>query len=171
MLADFKKSLRLKHYFPRTERCYLDWNRRYLAYAGSMDEGAPARSIPSTETVRDFLTYLAVSRRVSASTQNQGFNSLLIFFRLVLNRELGDLKSAVCANTPRRLPVVLSQQEIKLILQQLEGVPGLMLKLIYGGGLRNIECCRMRIKDIDFSQGLVHVRDGKGGKDRTTMLP
>jgi integrase len=94
-----------------------------------------------------------------------------MFFRLVFNRDLGDLKNAVRARTGKRLPVVFSPEEVRQILSLVDGTTGLMLKIIYGGGLRINECCRLRIKDIDFTQQLIHVRDGKGGKDRTTVLP
>ena len=112
-----------------------------------------------------------MQRKVSASTQNQAFISLLTFFRLVFNTELDDLKHAVRARTGKRLPVVFSVEEVREILRHTEGTSGLILKMIYGGGLRVNEGCRLRIKDIDFDQQLINVRNGKGGKDRTTLLP
>ncbi len=130
-----------------------------------------ADSSRNTDLVRDFLAYLVLKRNVSASTQNLAFNSILMFFRLVFNKDLGDLKNTVRARTGKKLPVVLSVEETKKLLDSVEGTTGLMLKIIYGGGLRVNECCRLRIKDIDFDQSLIIVRDGKGGKDRTTLLP
>lgn len=124
-----------------------------------------------SEMVRDFLASLVMTENVSASTQNQAFNSLLMFFRLVFNQELGDLKHALRARVGKKLPVVLSPEETKRLLQAVEGTTGLMLKIIYGSGLRVNECCSLRIKDIDFDQSLITIRDGKGGKDRTTLLP
>jgi integrase len=112
-----------------------------------------------------------MTKNVSASTQNLAFNSILMFFRLVFNQDLGDLKNTVRARTGQKLPVVLSVDETKKLLESVKGTTGLMLKIIYGGGLRVNECCSLRIKDIDFDQSLITVRDGKGGKDRTTLLP
>jgi integrase len=120
--------------------------------------------------VRDFLAHLAIKRNVSASTQNLAFNSLLIYYQFVFNEDLGDLKHAVRARTGKKLPVIFSKAETCMLLEQVTGTTGLMLKIIYGGRLRVTECCRLRIKDIDFDQQLIHVRDGKGGKDRTTLL-
>ena len=117
------------------------------------------------------ISWLLPGEKSAASTRNQAFNSLLTFFRLVFNTELGYLKNAVRARTGHRLPVVFSPDEIRQLFKQVQGTIGLMLKLIYGGGLRVNECCRLRIKDIDFDQQLLIVRDGKGGKDRTTVLP
>ena len=110
-------------------------------------------------------------KNVSASTQNLAFNSILMFFRLVFNQDLGDLKNTVRARTGQKLPVVLSVDETKKLLESVKGTTGLMLKIISGGGLRVNECCNLRIKDIDFDQSLITIRDGKGGKDRTTLLP
>jgi integron integrase len=121
--------------------------------------------------VRDFLSYLALTKRVSSSTQNQAFNALLFLFRDVLKKELSDLSKTVRAKRGQRLPVVLSVEEVKEIFKHVEGTDLLVLQLLYGSGLRLMELARLRVKDIDFSASLVFVRNSKGDKDRTTMLP
>lgn len=170
-LHNFLEALRLRHYAINTERTYLHWVRQYFCYCKTRNPHLSEDSPCSSDLIRDFLADLAVTKKVSASTQNQAFNSLLTFFRLVFNQDLGDLKEAVRARTGQRLPVVLSVEETKKLLGCVQGTVGLMLKIIYGGGLRVNECCSLRIKDIDFDQSLITVRDGKGGKDRTTLLP
>ncbi|MGB3209471.1 MAG: phage integrase N-terminal SAM-like domain-containing protein [Desulforhopalus sp.] len=170
-LQNFHEGLRLRNYAVRTEKTYAGWVRRYFDYCKTRTSPADDNSICTPDLVRDFLAYLVVKRNVSASTQNLAFNSLLIFFRFVFNTDIGDLKNAVRAKTGQKLPVVFSVEETGKILQNTKGMTGLMLKLIYGGGLRVNECCRLRIKDIDFDQQLIFVRDGKGGKDRSTLLP
>ncbi|MBU1565335.1 MAG: integron integrase [Proteobacteria bacterium] len=170
-LQSFRESLRLRNYSRRTESTYLGWVRQYLGFCKERTN-LPAENVSCTpDLVRDFLAYLAIKKNVSAPTQNLAFNSLLTFFRLVFNKDLGDLKNAVRARTSKRLPVVFSPDEIRQLFKFIGGTIGLMLKLTYGGGLRVNECCRLRIKDIDFDQQLISVRDGKGGKDRTTLLP
>ena len=164
----FREALRLRNYAYRTETTYLGWVGAFYRYCAGKD--ACAGKAPSADRVRDFLAHLAIHRHVSASTQNQAFNSLLTFFRIVGNTDIGDLKQAVRARQRKTLPVVFSVDEVRAILGQIPGTIGLVLKLIYGGGLRVSEGCRLRIKDIDFDQLLIHVRDGKGGKDRTTLL-
>lgn len=166
----FRKALLLRKYSARTVKSYIGWLRKYSEFA--------RRHVSSTDStlytpvlVRDFLTYLAVTSKVAAATQNQAFNALLSFFRLVLQQDLGDLKNVVRAKTPSRLPVVFSVDEVRTLLGHTSGVQGIMLQLIYGGGLRVMECCRLRVKDIDFDQQLLYVRAGKGNKDRTTVLP
>ena len=167
----FCESLRLRGYARRTEQSYTEWLKRYFAYCRSRSTAPDRNTACIPDLVRDFLAHLAVQRNVAAATQNLAFNSLLMFFRLVFNKDLGNLKDAVRAKTGKRLPVVFSIDETARLLQHTDGTIGLMLKIVYGGGLRVIECCRLRIKDIDFDQQLVFVRDGKGGKDRTTLLP
>lgn len=170
-LQNFREGLRLRNYAARTEQTYMDWVRRYFSYCRTRLTALDKDRTCSPDLVRDYLAHLAVERNVSASTQNLAFNSLLQFYRLVFNKDLGDLRNAVRAKASQRLPVVFSVEETGRLLQNTEGTIGLMLKIIYGGGLRVNECCRLRIKDIDFDQQLVFVRDGKGGKDRTTLLP
>lgn len=171
ILRMFSEALRLRNYARRTESTYIGWAERYIRYCKDESSSREVDSFKNPERVKDFLTYLAVKKQISASTQNQAFNSLIMFFRLVLNTELGDLKNTVRARTKRKLPTVFAIEEIEALFSFLSGTIGLMLKLIYGGGLRVNECCRLRIKDIDFDQNLIFVRYGKGGKDRTTLLP
>jgi integron integrase len=170
-LNAFRTNLLLRHYSHRTEKTYLSWVKRFIKYCNSAELGYAHNEPFSPDMVKHFLAYLVMQHKVSAATQNQAFNSLLMFFRLVLNSDLTDMRNAVRARTSRKLPVVFSRDEVKMVFQHLQDIPGLMLKLIYGGGLRNNECCSLRIKDIDFDQQLIYVRSGKGGKDRTTILP
>jgi integron integrase len=121
--------------------------------------------------ITSFLTNLATQHQVSASTQNQAFSALLFLYRVVLNLEVKGLDDVVRAKTPVRLPVVLSPHEISLVLKELHGIPWLMAALMYGSGVRLLECCRVRVKDLDFPRQALTVRDGKGRKDRVTTLP
>lgn len=171
LLEQFTEILKLRNYASRTQKTYLYWTKQFLYYAHSTSSPIDNNVDVSSKTVKDFLAHLAIKRNVSASTQNQAFNSLIMFFRHALNQDLGDLRNSVRAKTGQRLPVVFSIPEIKAIFHHVTGTSGIMLRLIYGGGLRISECCRLRIKDIDFDQQLVYVRNGKGGKDRTTVLP
>ena len=170
-LQTFRENLRLRNYATRTEQTYVEWARRYFFYCQSRSPASDKDLAFPPDLVRDYLAHLAVQRNISASTQNLAFNSLLQFYRLVFNQDIGELRDAVRAKASQRLPVVFSVDETARLLQNTEGTVGLMLKIIYGGGLRVNECCRLRIKDIDFGQQLVFIRDGKGGKDRTTLLP
>ena len=135
-LLQFQESLRLRNYARRTEATYTDWVKRYFHYCNGKNTNKPQHVFHSPDAVRDFLAHLAVKRNVSASTQNLAFNSLLMFFRLVLNEELGDMKSAVRARQGTKLPIVFSMDEIKQLIQHLEGMTGLAIKVIYGGRLR-----------------------------------
>ena len=161
-----RAAMRLRHFSPRTEEAYLGWMRRYHEFHGRRD---PARLGP--EQVTAFLNSLATERRVSAATQNQALAALLFLYRGVLGVELPWLENLVHARTSERLPVVLTRSEVRAILGRMEGEPRLMATLLYGCGLRLLECCRLRVKDIDFSRNQITVRSGKGAKDRATMLP
>jgi integron integrase len=163
-----RRRIRTRRYALRTETTYLDWARRFLAHA-SARQGVPEPAVDTAE-VQDFLTHLALARGVSASSQNQALSALLFLCREVLGVEVGDLSRAVRARRGTRLPVVLSVAETAALLGRLQGRSWLMAALIYGGGLRVTECCELRVKDVDFDQGLVVVRQGKGDKDRTTLL-
>lgn len=158
--------LRLRHYAPRTESTYLGWTRRFLEYVGKSGQ-----HVPGAEDVKAYLSYLAVRRKVAASTQNQAFNALLFLCRHVLMEELGDLGATVRARQGRRLPVVMSPEETRAVLAELNGTHRLMLELAYGGGLRVSELVQLRVQDIDFDAGTLTVRAGKGDKDRITFLP
>ena len=160
--------LRTRHYSYRTECTYVDWARRFLEYAATR-QGVPEPRV-EPEGVRDYLTHLAVHQRVSASTQSQAFCAILFLCREVLGN-LDGVSGAVKAKRGQRLPVVLSMPETAALLGAMSGTARLMAALIYGGGLRVSECCELRVKDLDFDQGLVFVRRGKGDKDRATLLP
>ncbi len=168
-LEQLRIRIRLRHYSSRTECSYVDWARRFLTYAAERD-GAPRPRIDAA-IVRDFLTHLAVTRRVSASTQNQAQSAVLFLCRDVLNLSVDGLAQVPRAKRGSHLPVVLSVPEVAALLDRLHGTPHLMASLIYGGGLRVSECCELRIKDVDFDQGLLTIRSGKGANDRTTLLP
>lgn len=165
-LEKLRKSLRLNHYSLRTEEAYLELVQRFLQHAGEV----PVEQLGESQ-VRAFLEHLAVERQVSASSQNQAFSAVLYFFRRVLGRELEGLGEVARAKRGRRLPEVLSRDEVRRLLAMAEGTPGLMMRLIYGAGLRLMECVRLRVKDVDFARGSLTVRSGKGDKDRMVMLP
>ena len=167
MLARLRQVIRLRHYAGSTEKSYLHWSRRFLEYrSGSGCEGAP-----TAEDAKAFLTRLAMVDKVSASTQNQAFSALLLLFREVLRTDLQEMAQTVRAKRGRKLPTVLSVAEVQALLAAVEPKYQLMIKLLYGGGLRLMELLRLRVKDLDFDAGLVLVRSGKGDKDRTTLLP
>lgn len=161
-----RAAMRMKHLSPRTEEAYLGWMRRYHEFNGRKD---PA-TLGATH-VTAFLDALATERRVAASTQNQALAALLFLYRQVLGVELPWLDDVVRARGPERLPVVLSRDEVLAVLAEMHGVPRLMATMLYGSGLRLLECCRLRVKDVDFGRRQILVRRGKGDKDRVTMLP
>lgn len=160
-----RSTLRIKHYSYKTEKSYVNWVYRFIIFYKKKDP----YEMGTTE-VQTFLSYLAVNRYVSASTQNQALNALVFFYKHVIKKELGDI-NAIRARRPKRLPVVLTQEETKRLLPFLNDTKSLMVKLLYGSGLRLMECHSLRIKDIDFSAKQIIVRDGKGSKDRVTILP
>jgi integron integrase len=170
-IAGLRELARLRHYSPRTEETYVDWVVRFFRYLDAVGAGGPqTRHEVTGAGVRNFLSHLATRRRVSASTQNQAFSALLVLTRDVLGLDLGDLSKTVRARRGARLPVVLSIDEVASLLGQLQGTFRLMAQLIYGGGLRVMEACTLRVKDFDFDQRLIVVRGGKGDKDRSTLL-
>jgi integron integrase len=166
-LQKLREVLRIRHYSYRTEQTYADWVARYFAYM--VEAGCPGQVNP--QTVKNFLAHLAMVRHVGATTQNQALSALLFLTQNVLQEDLGALKEGVRAKRGKRLPAVLSITETRALLNAMAGTARLMAELIYGGGLRVMECCRLRVKDIDFEGGLLFVRAGKGDKDRTTLLP
>jgi site-specific recombinase XerD len=163
-----RRKLRTLHYSYRTESTYVDWLRRYITY--SMRTHATPRARIDAPTIRDFLAHLALRRDVSASTQNQAFHAMLFVCRHVLGLNVEEMNLGVRAKRGDRLPVVMSVTEVRDLIHRMSGTTRLMASLIYGGGLRVSECCRLRVKDIDFDQGLLVVRAGKGDKDRSTLL-
>ncbi len=167
MLDRLREVIRLRHYSKSTEKTYLHWNRQFLDYR--KQTGAAEK--PQLEDVRAFLTRLAVTDKVSTSTQNQALCAILLLFREVLHAELGDISKSIRARKKKKLPTVLSVNEVKILLDAVEPKYRLMAKLLYGSGLRLMELLRLRVKDLDFDAGLVIVRGGKGDKDRTTLLP
>ena len=166
LLDQVRGKIRLKHYSLRTEQVYVDWIKRFIRH---FDKRHP-RDMGAAE-VEAFLTHLAVVGKVAASTQNQAKSALLFLYREVLGTELPWLDNIEQAKAPKRLPVVLTQTEVAAVLARLSATHWLIGSLLYGAGLRLMECLRLRIKDIEFSRGELLVRDGKGFKDRVTMLP
>jgi integrase len=166
LLDRARDAIRARHYSRRTEKAYVNWIKRYIFFHGKRhpaEMGAPE--------VTKFLTSLAVDGGVAASTQNQALSALLFLYRDVLAVDLPWLDGVVRAKRPARLPVVLTREEVRAVLQWLTGVPRLMAYLLYGAGLRVLECCRLRVQDLDFARNQITVRGGKGDKDRVTMLP
>ncbi len=173
-LDQVRQVLRVRHYSYRTEQCYVAWITHYLRFSKRSGAWMHPRELGAPDVER-FLSHLAVERHVSSSTQNQALNALVFLYRAVLQLDLGDF-SAVRAIRRQRLPCVLSRAEIAQLLQRLEAYSkqepyALMARLLYGSGLRLMECCRLRVKDVDLERGQLMVRGGKGDKDRFVMLP
>jgi integron integrase len=166
LLDRVRQVLRRKHYAIRTEEAYVGWIRRYVLF--HQKRHPQEMGMPEVEA---FLTDLAVNQRVAASTQNQALSALLFLYAEVLQQPLAGPLNPVRAKQPKRLPVVLTHTEVRRVLDALSGVQHLMGQLLYGSGLRLMECLRLRVKDLDFDQRQIVVRDGKGAKDRVTMLP
>lgn len=165
LLKSLRSALRVVHYSLRTEHAYVGWIKRLMKFTNSqtLDD-------VTTLDINRFLSHLATQENVAASTQNQAFSAILFTFRHVLKRYPAGI-DAVRAKTPERLPVVLSRQEVTRLISALGGTHRTIAQLLYGSGLRHLECLRLRVKDIDFDQQLIVVRDGKGAKDRVTVLP
>jgi integron integrase len=166
VIEQARKLIRTKHYSIRTEKSYLPWISRYAQYHNNRDP----KELGAQE-IEAFLSYLAVSLRVSASTQNQAFNALLFLYRDVLKIALADSINAVRAKKPLRLPTVMTKEETMKVIGAVSPEHQMIVKLIYGSGLRIMECLRLRVKDIDFQGRKIIVRDAKGMKDRITVLP
>lgn len=160
------KALRLRHRSLRTEKTYIGWLRQFKGFVGSKGpqnlEG---------DDIRNFLTHLAVEKKVSSATQSQALNAILFFYRHVLNKDIENIIDAIRARHRRRLPVVMTVQEVEQVFDRMPGVHRLMAMLTYGCGLRITECISLRIKDVDLERGMIIVRAGKGDKDRRTVLP
>lgn len=166
LLDQVRDKLRLKHYSYRTEQSYIAWIKRFIFFHNKQHPDTMGE-----KEIEAFLTHLAVDRNVSASTQNQALCALLFLYKEVLGHELAWLDSMQRAKRPARLPVVLTVLEVQKLLNQLQGRSWLMASLLYGAGLRLMECARLRVKDVEFSRREIIVRGGKGDKDRITMLP
>jgi len=166
LLDQVRDVIRRKHFSIRTEQSYVDWVRRFILFHNKRHP----REMAEAE-VTEFLTHLARDGRVAASTQNQALSALLFLYKQVLKQEIGWLEGVERAKRPARMPVVLTRDEVHKIFAHLHGTPRLMAGLLYGSGLRLMECVRLRVKDVDFGYARIVVRDGKGAKDRVTMLP
>lgn len=166
LLDQVRETIRRKHYSLRTEAAYIDWIKRYIFFHRKQHPGT--MGAPEME---QFLNYLAVDKKVAASTQNQALSALVFLYREVLRQEFDWMENLERAKRPARLPIVLTEAEVKGVLAHLDGRNWLMAGLLYGAGLRLMECVRLRVKDVDFAYGQITVRDGKGNKDRVTMLP
>jgi len=165
-IESIRRAIRVRHYSIRTEKAYIDWTKRFIYF---FDKKHP-KDMGEVE-VGEFLTHLACDKNVSSSTQNQALNALVFVYKHVLKQEFGEIQNVVRAKKPSRLPVVLSRVEVSQLLNKLQGQQWLMASLLYGAGLRLMECMRLRIHDIDFTQRAIIVRSGKGNKDRITILP
>jgi integron integrase len=166
LVQRFREAIRALHYSRRTEKAYWYWVRYFVFFHGKRhpaEMGAPE--------VTTFLSWLAAERKVAAATQNQALSALLFLYKQVLGVDLPWLAGLVRAQRPVRVPVVLTPTEVRRLLEPLQGTPRLMVGLLYGAGLRQIECLSLRVKDLDFAYRQIVVRDGKGAKDRVTMLP
>src|SRR5574337_680684 len=166
LLDQVREALRVRHYSMRTEKAYLQWIRRFILFHGKRHP----REMGAVEVER-FLTWLAVEGGVSASTQGQALAALLFLYKQVLGMDLPWLDEVVRAKRPQRLPTVLTAEEVSALLARLEGVHALMANLLYGTGMRLMECLRLRVKDVDVARREITIREGKGDKDRRTMLP
>jgi integrase len=166
LLDRLRQAMRTRHLSLRSEEAYTGWVRRYVLFHGKRHPdamGAPE--------INAFLTHLAVDGNVSASTQNQALAAIVFLYRHVLGRPVGNLEGLVRVKRPARLPVFLTRDEVRATLARFEGVHLLIGGLLYGAGLRLLECLRLRVKDLDFDYRQLTTRDGKGGRDRVTMLP
>jgi len=166
LLDQLRESLRSRYYSRRTEQTYCQWVKRYIFFHNVRHPAEMAEP-----EINAFLTHLAVKEHVSALSQNQALSALLFLYRHVLGREIGNLGEVIRARKPKRIPVVMTRDEVKAVLVNLAGDKWLMASLIYGAGLRLMECLQLRVQDIDFGRNEITVRNGKGAKDRITMLP
>ena len=166
LLDQVRETIRRKHYSRSTEKTYVLWIKRFILFH---QKRHPLEM--GEQEIEAFLSFLAIRRQVSASTQNQAFNALLFLYRHVLHKELKESIQAVRAKRPQRLPTVLSRDEARRIIDTMEGGEKLVIQVLYGRGLRIADCLRLRVKDIDFELNQIVIYDGKGQKSRRTMLP
>jgi len=165
LLDEVKSHIQTRHYSRRTEKSYVSWILKYIYFHNKTH---PAKM--GENEINQFLTYLATDKHVSASTQNQALSAILFLYKWVLNRELGDFGHVIRAKKTRKIPVVFTRSEVRAIINCMTGTNKLMVMLLYGSGLRLMECLRLRIKDLDFGNTQLVIRDGKGEKDRVTLL-
>ena len=168
LLDEVRQRMRIKHYSIHTERSYCDWIRRFVKFHRLADKSELL--VNSEGKIEAFLSYLAMERNVAASTQNQAMNALVFLYKQVLDQPLEKRIDAVRSSKNRRIPVVLDKEEVKRIITLMEGVPQLIVKLLYGSGVRITEAVRLRVQDIDFEYKQITVRSGKGNKDRVTTF-
>jgi len=166
ILDQVMEKVRVKHYSIRTEQAYVYWAKKFILFHNKKHP----RQMGKKEII-EFLTHLAVIQNVAASTQNQALNALIFLYKEVLSINIGNLTNFTRAKKPQKLPVVYTEQEAIAVIKQLSGIYNLIASLLYGSGLRLLECLRLRVKDIDFSSKQITVKDGKGSKDRVTILP
>jgi integron integrase len=166
LLDRLREAIRMRHYSRRTEKAYVGWVRRYVVFHGKRHP-----SLLGKDEASAFLSHLATQGRVSASTQNQALSALLFLYRDVLASDIGWLDDVVRARRPARVPAVLTREEVADVLARMRGPEALIASLLYGSGLRLLEACRLRVKDVDLDRAEMVVRDGKGARDRVTMLP
>lgn len=166
LVAQVRRALRVRHRSRRTEQAYVGWIRRFVHFHGMRH---PAEM--GGAEIEQYLTYLAEEGKVSASTQSQAASALIFLYKAVLGRKLGWVDGVVRAKAPRRLPVVLTRSEVRAVFEHLHGSKLLVAMLLYGSGLRLLECLNLRVKDLDFERGEIRVRRGKGAKDRVSVLP
>ncbi len=166
LLGRVRDEIRYRHYSIRTEGAYLQWIKRFILFHNKKHP-----SEMGAAEIKEYLTFLAVKGKVASSTQNQALNAIIFLYKNVLNMDIADFSDFKRAKKPVKLPVVLNPDEINKLFMHLEGVYFLIAKLLYGSGLRLLEALRLRIKDVDFTYKEITVRDGKGAKDRVTILP
>ena len=166
LLDQLRELLRIKHYSYKTEQSYVRWVKRYILFHNKRHPKDMGE-----QEITQFLSHLAIKQNVSASTQNQALCAIVFLYKHVLNKAPGEFTKIVWAKRPKRLPVVLSREEVKEILENISGTIWLVVSLLYGSGLRLNECLKLRVKDIDFEYNQLLIRSAKGGKDRYTLLP
>jgi len=166
LLDQVSDALRTKHYSYRTEQTYKDWIKRYILFHRKRHPNEMGEN-----DIREFITHLAVERKVAVSTQNQALSAILFLYRIVLQKDIVLTPDLAHTSRPKRLPTVLSHAEAMSVINHIRGIPRLMTKILYGSGLRLMECLRLRVKDIDFENHQIIVRGGKGDNDRLTILP
>lgn len=166
LLDQVRVAIRTKHYSIRTEESYVSWIKRFILFHNKKHP-----KFLGEKDINEFLSHLAVNKKVAASTQNQALCGIVFLYKHVLKIDIGELGEMVWAKKPKRLPVVFTRAEAQAIIDQLTGIKWIMVNILYGSGLRLMECLRLRVQDVDFEQKQIIVRNGKGAKDRATLFP